>query len=90
MGHTPQKVPVCGGRGMTKIALILNEDELEYLSLLVIADQISMEELSVEDPELELKYRFHLMEKHNLSKQIDKKIDAIFQQIDNNGGLHIQ
>ena len=67
----------------TKIALILNEDQLDHLSMLVAADMLGLEELSVEDPELELKYRFHLMEKYSIDKQLAKKIDAIFQQIDN-------
>ena len=66
-----------------RIALVLTEDELEYLSMLVIADQMSMEEFSIVDPELELKYRFHLMNMDSLNRQIDRKIDAIFQQIDN-------
>ena len=65
-----------------KIALILNEDQLEHLSMLVAADMVGLEELSVEDPELEMKYRFHLMEKHSLNKQLATKIDTIFLQID--------
>jgi len=66
----------------TKIALILNEDQLNHLSMLVAADMVGLEDLSVEDPELEMKYRFHLMEKHSLNKQIEAKIDTIFTQID--------
>jgi len=65
-----------------KIALILNEDQLDHLSMLVAADMVDLEEFSVEDPELEMKYRFHLMEKHSLNKQIEAKIDTIFLQID--------
>jgi len=65
-----------------KIALIVNEDQLDHLSMLVAADMVGLEELSVEDPELEMKYRFHLMEKHSLNKQIEAKIDTIFLQID--------
>ena len=65
-----------------KIALVLNEDQLNHLSMLVAADMVGLEDLSVEDPELEMKYRFHLMEKHSLNKQIEAKIDTIFTQID--------
>lgn len=73
-----------------KIALILNEEQLDHLSMLVAGDMVGLENLSVEDPELELKYRFHFMAKHSLNRQIAEKIDAIFQQIDNSpvpGGL---
>ena len=65
-----------------KIALILNEEQLNHLSMLVAADMVGLEELSVEDPELEMKYRFHLMNVHSLNKQLEAKIDAIFTQID--------
>ena len=65
-----------------KIALVLNEEQLEHLSMLVAADMVGLEELSVEDPELEMKYRFHLMEKHSLNKQLATKIDTIFLQLD--------
>ena len=65
-----------------KIALIVNEEQLNHLSMLVAADMVGLEELSVEDTELEMKYRFHLMNVHSLNKQLEAKIDAIFTQID--------
>ena len=65
-----------------KIALVLNEEQLNHLSMLVAADMVGLEELSVEDSELEMKYRFHLMNVHSLNKQLEAKIDAIFLQID--------
>jgi len=66
-----------------KIALIVNEEQLDHLAMLVAGDMVALEEFSVEDPELELKYRFHFMAKHSLNKQIAEKIDAIFHEIDN-------
>ena len=66
----------------TKIALVLNEEQLDHLSMLVAADMVGIEKASVEDTELELKHRFHLMNVHRLNKQLEAKIDAIFQEID--------
>jgi len=43
-------VPVRGGGRMTGIALILNEEQLEHLSMLVAADMVDLKELGIEDP----------------------------------------
>ena len=67
----------------SKIALIVTEEELEYLELLLMADMEASEAPIFVDPEEDLKYRFHCMRLKQLNMQIEAKIDAIFQQIGN-------
>ena len=71
---------------MSKIALIVTEEELEYLEMLLLADQEAGEDPIFSDPEEDVKYRFHCMNLRSLNMQLENKIGSIFQQIDNQGG----